>query len=88
MSNPSICIPKVDRNITKKFIYDVFNRHLLGKIKKIDMIPNKKYFRVFIHFDYWYNTEKSLKVKEILANNLDFKIMYVEPWFWKCINVY
>jgi len=88
MSNPSICIPKVDRNITKRFIHDVFNRHLLGKIKKIDMIPNKRYFRVFIHFDYWYNTEKSLKVKEILANNQDFKIMYVEPWFWKCINVY
>ena len=88
MSNPSICIPKVDRNITKRFIHDVFNRHLLGKIKKIDMIPNKRYFRVFIHFDYWYNTEKSLKVKEILASNLDFKIMYVEPWFWKCINVY
>ena len=48
MSNPSICIPKVDRNITKKFIHDVFNRHLLGKIKKIDMIPVKKYNRVFI----------------------------------------
>ena len=88
MSNPSICIPKVDRNITKRFISDVFDRHLLGKIKKIDMIPNKKYFRVFIHFDYWYNTSKSLKVKVILAKNLDFKIMYVEPWFWKCVNVY
>ena len=88
MSNPSICIPKVDRNITKRFIHDVFTRHLLGKIKKIDMIPNKKYFRVFIHFDYWYNNEKSLKVKQILADGLDFKIMYVEPWFWKCINVY
>ena len=44
MSNPSICIPKVDRNITKRFIRDVFDRHLLGKIKKIDMIPNKKNF--------------------------------------------
>ena len=88
MSNPSICIPKVDRNITKRFIHDVFTRHLLGKIKKIDMIPIKKYNRVFIHFDYWYNTQKSLKVKDILANGDDFKIMYVEPWFWKCINVY
>jgi hypothetical protein len=88
MSNPSICIPKVDRNITKKFIYDIFNRHLFGKIKQIDMIPNKKHYRVFIHFDYWYNNEKSLKVKKILADGLDFKIMYVEPWFWKCINVY
>ena len=88
MSNPSICIPKVDRNINKKFIYDIFNRHLLGKIKQIDMIPNKKHYRVFIHFHYWYTNEKSLKVKQILADGLDFKIMYVEPWFWKCINVY
>ena len=78
MSNPSICIPKVDRNISKKFIYNIFNRHLLGKIKQIDIIPNKKYNRVFIHFEFWYNNEKSLKVKQILANGLDFLLLKEE----------
>ena len=88
MSNPSICIPKVDQNINKKFIYDLFNRYNFGEIKKIDMVKMNKGFNVFIHFKYWYNTTKSLKVREILGSGLDFKIMYVEPWYWKCTNVY
>ena len=52
------------------------------------MVKMNRGFKVFIHFKYWFNNEKSLKVKEILWSNLDFKIMYVEPWFWKCTNVY
>jgi hypothetical protein len=88
MSNPSICIPKVDRNINKKFIYDIFNKYNFGKIRRIDMLKMNKGWKVFIHFDYWYNNEKSLKAKEILNSGEDFKIMYVEPWYWKCTNVY
>ena len=86
--NPSICIPKVDQNITKNFIYSVLNRHKFGERKQIDMVKMNKGFKVFIHFKYWFNNEKSLKVREILSSGLDFKIMYVEPWFWKCTNVY
>ena len=88
MNNPSICIPKVDHNITKKFIYTVFNRYNFGEIKKIDMIKINKGYRVFIHFKYWNDSVNSLKVRELLSLGQDFKIMYVEPWFWKCINVY
>ena len=88
MSNPSICIPKVDQNINKKFIHTVLNRYNFGEIKKIDIIKMSKGSKVFIHFKYWYNTDKSLKVREILSSGLDFKIIYVEPWYWKCTNVY
>ncbi len=88
MNNPSICIPKVDQNISKNFIYTVLNRYNFGEIKKIDMIKMNKGSKVFIHFKYWYNTDKSLKVREILSSGLDFKIIYVEPWYWKCTNVY
>ena len=88
MNNPSICIPKVDQNISKNFIYSVLNRYNFGEIKKIDMIKMNKGSKVFIHFKYWYNTDKSLKVREILSSGLDFKIIYVEPWYWKCTNVY
>ena len=88
MNNPSICIPKVDQNISKNFIYTVLNRYNFGEIKKIDIIKMNKGSKVFIHFKYWYNTDKSLKVREILSSGLDFKIIYVEPWYWKCTNVY
>ena len=88
MNNPSICIPKVDQNISKNFIYTVLNRYNFGEIKKIDMIKMNKGSKVFIHFKYWYNTDKCLKVREILRSGLDFKIIYVAPWYWKCTNVY
>ena len=52
MSNPSICIPKVDQNINKKFIYDIFNRYNFGEIRKIDMVKMNRGFKVFIHFKY------------------------------------
>ena len=52
------------------------------------MVKMNRGFKVFIHFKYWYNTPKSLKVREILSSGLDFKIIYVEPWYWKCTNVY
>ena len=32
--------------------------------------------------------QRTAKVREILNSGLDFKIMYVEPWYWKCTNVY
>ena len=48
----------------------------------------KKGYRVFIHFKCWNDSVNSLKVRELLSLGQDFKIMYVEPWFWKCINVY
>ena len=52
------------------------------------MIKIKKGYRVFIHFKCWNDSVNSLKVRELLSLGQDFKIMYVEPWFWKCINVY
>ena len=43
--NPSICIPKVDQNITKNFIYGVLNRHKFGEIKQVKNNTNNiKYF--------------------------------------------
>ena len=85
--NPSICIPKVEKHNKKLYIW-CLNRHKFGEIRQIDMVKMNKGFKVFIHFKYWFNNEKSLKVREILSSGLDFKIMYVEPWFWKCTNVY
>ena len=86
--NPSICIPKLEQNINSKFIATILKKHNLGEIKKIDLIPFKKGQRAFIHFNRWYNNEKSIKVKNILLSGKDFKIMYIEPWFWKCTYLY
>lgn len=87
-TNPSICIAKVDRNITKQFIKNILNKHQLGQIRLINLISIGKFQRAFIHFNYWYNNEKSNKVKNLLLTNQDFKILYMHPWFWKCTLVH
>ena len=84
MSNPIICIPKINVNTSKHFIKHIFEQHNLGKIKKIHISSNNKFSKAFIYFEYWYDNPKSLKVREYLSNDLDFKIMYNEPWYWKC----
>ena len=86
--NPSICIPRVFADIRGDFISNIFQNQLkLGKIKKIDIIKNhndKKFKKVFIHFDVWYDTEMSNNTKQKLINGDIIKIVYDFPWFWRC----
>jgi len=83
----SICIPKLNRNIKKSLITDIFNFHNFGTIKNVELILLGKNKRAFIHYSSWNNNEKSLRVKEILEKGEDFKIMYDTPWFWKCVEM-
>ena len=54
--NPSLCIPRVYKNITVPFIENIFqNKLCFGLIKKINIVPNnndKNFKKVFIHFDF------------------------------------
>ena len=84
MDNPIICIPKVNKNINKCFINDIFNKVNLGKINRIDLINTNKSKRAFIHFQFWYDNERALEAKKWLTEGQDIKIIYSEPWYWKC----
>lgn len=88
-SSPSICIPRVFAEITRRSIKDAFTK-VLGEdcIERIDMIRKNKnndsYQRVFIHFKYWPDNDRSVMLKERLLSGQDIKVVYNEPWFWKC----
>tara|TARA_Y100000389_G_scaffold76181_1_gene72838 strand:- start:1236 stop:1502 length:267 start_codon:yes stop_codon:yes gene_type:complete len=82
----TICIPKMNRNTKKSSIKEIFDLHNFGIINNIDLILLGKNKRAFIHYSSWNNDEKSIKVKNILENGEDFKIMYNMPWFWKCVK--
>lgn len=89
-SSPSICIPRVFAEISRKQIKDTFSKVLSNEdcIERIDMIRKNKnndsYQRVFIHFKYWPNDERSTMLKNRLTNGQDIKVVYNQPWFWKC----
>lgn len=85
---PSICIPRVFKYISAAFIIDIFqNRLKFGFVKKLDIITNnadKKFKKVFIHFDFWYDNPDVNIIKNKFLQGIIIKIVYDTPWFWKC----
>jgi hypothetical protein len=85
--NISLFIPRVFENITKERIVDIFeNKMFIGKINHIDIVAvqEKKYNRVFIHFDYWFPTSNSYNIQKslIIDNEESTKLYYDNLWYW------
>jgi len=90
ITEPSICIPRVSSNITKTYIKNIFEQ-IFGNnsIERIDLVKktysnNKLYYTAFIHFNYWNDSSNVQAIRNRIMNNQTFKIVYSEPWFWKC----
>ena len=90
MNEPSICIPRVFKSTTRKDLYGVIERLDLGAVERIDMVPKtndrgESYYKVFIHFKQWNNKNTVAKATRTkLLQGEEIKIVYNEPWFWKC----
>lgn len=87
-TQPSICIPRVFSNITEERVKRAIDSFGVGRISKIDLLERvnstgEKYKRVFIHFEYWYETPHARKAKEDILSGKGIEIMYDNPWFWK-----
>ena len=85
---PSLCIPRVFKNITETRVRSVIGQLDLGDIDRVDLVmkktPNGEEFqRVFIHFRRWYKNENADKARRRLITGNEVKIVYDEPWFWK-----
>lgn len=90
-SSPSICIPRVFDNITRDFIGKTFDGLLGGNyVQSIDFVQKvddkgAKFKRVFIHFNSWPTRNPQIvAVREKLLAGGEVKVMYDDPWFWKC----
>jgi len=90
ITEPSICIPRVSSNITKSYIKNIFEQIFgINSIERIDLVKkiysnNKLYYTAFIHFNYWNDSSNVQAIRNRIINNQTFKIVYNEPWFWKC----
>ena len=89
-SEPSICIPRVFKSTTRKELYGVIGRLDLGAVDRIDMVAKvndrgESYNKVFIHFKAWNKKSPVAQAaREKLLQGEEIKIVYSEPWFWKC----
>ena len=89
-TSPSVCIPRVFKNITEQRILAIFRNLDLGDVVRIDMVPRQnesgeEYWRVFVHLA-WGETQNAEAVRAKFAENDgcgEVKIVYDDPWFWK-----
>jgi hypothetical protein len=85
---PSLCIPRVFKNITRERVYNcIKDLGIAYYIDRIDMIPRKsdngdEFQRVFIHLR-WNKSELASKARSRVLAGKEIKIIYDDPWFWK-----
>jgi hypothetical protein len=82
----SLCIPRMDDEISKWEISNVIRALNLGTIQRIDEVINHKFGvkRVFIHMKKWNENETVQEFKEKMKSNGHVNIVYNFPNFWKC----
>jgi hypothetical protein len=85
---PSMCIPRVFKNVTRDRIIGVFRDLDLGIIERIDILQREnekgdKFQRVFVHFKKWFRNANADKAREMLIQGKEIKVIYDDPWFWK-----
>ena len=84
---PSLCIPRVFKNITRERVFNCFKELGIGFVERIDMVPRTaengdQFQRVFVHLR-WNKGEQASKARTRLLAGKEIKIIYDEPWFWK-----
>jgi hypothetical protein len=90
ISEPSICIPRMFKSTTRRDIFNVIERLDLGAVDRIDMVAKvntrgESYNKVFIHFKAWNKRSPVAQAtRDKLLKGEEIKIVYSEPWFWKC----
>ena len=84
MENPSLCIPRMFKSISRQRIEKVMGEMQLGEIDYIDLHLSKDYQKAFVHFKTWNNTSFATSIKQRFLDGEELKIIYDEPWFWKC----
>lgn len=82
-----ICIPRMEKNIRREFIFNTIRKMNVGYIERISEIPLKKeatHKRVIIKIK-WNSTDESKTIQNRLQNNEPVNVVYELPRFWKIV---
>ena len=85
----SLCIPKVDANVSKDFIYKTISKLKFGQIQNIVEIPlrnDSNHKRIIIKLWWNDNEPRIAHIKKDLNEIGSLKIVYDMPWYWKVVT--
>jgi hypothetical protein len=83
-----ICIPSINNDIKKDYIFRIFANLKIGRIGRITenlhfKNPDKK--RILIEIDF-NKTPTANYMKTRLINDQTIFLVYDQPWFWKIVK--
>lgn len=93
ITNPSICIPRTFTTIrgeqTKRAVFNTFRDLRIGHIERIDTVHKtdkngERFCTVYVHLNWNMDSQLARDTRKKLLDGDDVKIVYDEPWFWKC----
>lgn len=94
ITQPSICIPRTFPTIrgeqTKRAVFRTFKELRVGLIDRIDVVHKtdkngERFCTVYIHMKDWnVRSQLARDTRKKLLDGDEIKIVYDEPWFWKC----
>jgi hypothetical protein len=83
----NLCIPRIEKSITKEYIYKKLCDLNAGKIERLTEIPLKNdptHKRILFKIQ-WQTSETSKKIQEQLHRKKMVNIVYELPWYWKIV---
>ena len=94
ITHPSICIPRTFPTIrgeqTKRAVFKTFKELRVGFIDRIDVVHKtdkngERFCTVYVHMKDWnMRSQLARDTRQKLLDGEEIKIVYDEPWFWKC----
>ena len=93
ITHPSICIPRTFPTIrgeqTKRAVFNTFRDLRVGFIERIDTVHKtdkngERFCTVYVHLKWNMDNQLARDTRQKLLDGQDVKVVYDEPWFWKC----
>ena len=93
ITSPSICIPRTFPTIrgeqTKRAVFNTFRDLRIGYIDRIDTVhktdkSGERFCTVYVHLKWNMDNQLARNTRQKLLDGQDVKVVYDEPWFWKC----
>ncbi len=93
ITQPSICIPRTFPTIrgeqTKRAVFNTFKDLRIGHIDRIDTVHKtdkngERFCTVYVHLKWNVDNQLARDTRQKLLDGQDVKVVYDEPWFWKC----